>query len=148
MCFASAGWWSQDWQLRNGISWRDVRIAELPDGRIQFQFKAKEVFAARRSGVENAREREAAERSVSTAREYSMEAVGLARSNGQVTEEGKALLDMLRAGGRLHRGGDDLAVLRLGRRLRSWTGIEDDPFQFNVAGGIWVARFECEGRQR
>ena len=72
--------------------------------------------------------------------------MGLARNNGQVTEEGKALLAMIRAGGRLHRGGDDLAVLRLGERLRTWSGIEDDPFQFTAAGGIWVARFECESR--
>ena len=55
---------------------------------------------------------------VSTAREYSLDAMGLVRSNGQVAEEGKALLAMIRAGGRLRRGGDDLAVLRLGERLR------------------------------
>jgi hypothetical protein len=134
--------------LGHGTSWLDVRIREIPGGRLQFQLKGKEIFAARRNGAEHRPEREAAERIVSTAREYSLDAMGLARSNGQVTEEGKALLDMLRASGRLHRGGDDLAVLRLGKRLRSWTGIEDDPFQFNVAGGIWVARFECEGRQR
>jgi len=134
--------------LGHGTSWLDVRITELPGGRMQFQVKGKEIFAARTKGVENGREREAAERMVSTAREYSLDAMGLARSNGQVTEEGKALLAMLRAGGRLHRSGDDLAVLRLGERLRIWTGIEDDPFQFTVAGGIWVARFECEGRLR
>ena len=134
--------------LCEATSWLDVRITELPGGRMQFQVKGKEIFAARGNGVENGRKREAAERMVSTAREYSMDAMGLARSNGQVTEEGKALLAMLRADGRLHRGGDDLAVLRLGERLRSWTGIEDDPFQFAVSGGIWVARFECEGRQR
>jgi hypothetical protein len=129
--------------LGQGASWLDVRIAELASGRIQFQVKVKETFAARRNGIENAREREAAERRVSMAREYSLEAMGLARSNGQVTEEGRALLDMLRVGGRLHRAGDDLAMLRLGERLRSWTGIEDDPFQFTVSGRIWIARFEC-----
>jgi hypothetical protein len=96
--------------------------------------------------VENAREREAAERHVAIAREYSLDAMGLAGSNGQVTEEGKALLAILLAGGRLNRGGDDLAVLRLGERLRSWTGIEDDPLQFTAAGGAWVARFECESK--
>ncbi|MCZ2154742.1 MAG: hypothetical protein LC114_12715 [Bryobacterales bacterium] len=134
--------------LGHGTSWPVVRITELAGGRLQFQVQGKEVFAARRNGAENRREREAAERMVSTAREYSLDAMGLARSNGQVTEEGRALLDMLRAGGRLHRGGDDLAVLRLGKRLRSWTGIENDPFQFNVADGIWAAHFECEGPQR
>lgn len=134
--------------LGEATSWLDVRITELPGGRMQLQVKGKEIFGARSNGVQNGREREAAERMVSTAREYSLDAMGLTRSNGQVTEEGKALLAMIRAGGRLHRGGDDLAVLRLGERLRSWTGIEDDPFQFTVSGGIWVARFECEGRQR
>jgi len=83
---------------------------------------------------------------MSSAREYSLDAMGLTRSNGQVTEEGMALVAMIRAGGRLHRSGDDLAVLRLGERLRTWTGIEDDPFQFTAAGGIWVARFECDRR--
>ncbi len=110
--------------------------------------KGGETFAGRKNGVEHGREREAAERAVSISREYSLDAMGLARNNGQVTEEGKALLAMIRAGGRLHRGGDDLAVLRLGERLRNWTGIDDDPFQFTATGGIWVARFECEGRTR
>lgn len=136
------------WTLDNGTSWLDVRITELPAGRLQFQIKGKEIFAGRKHGAEHGREREAAERAVSVSREYSLDAMGLASNNGQVTEEGKALLAMIRAGGRLHRPGDDLAVLRLGERLRTWTGIEDDPFQFTAAGGIWVARFECEGRQR
>ncbi|MCL4395567.1 MAG: hypothetical protein M1482_12330, partial [Chloroflexi bacterium] len=136
------------WNLGNSTSWLDVRITELPGGRLQFQIKGKETFAGRKHGAENGREREAAERAVSISREYSLEAMGLARTNGQVTEEGKSLLAMIRAGGRLHRGGDDLAVLRLGERLRTWTGIVDDPFQFTAAGGIWVARFECEARQR
>jgi hypothetical protein len=130
------------------MSWLDVRIAEVPGGRLRFQIKGKQTFAGRRHGAEHGREREAAERTVSVLREYSMEAIGLARNNGQATEEGKALLAMVRAGGRLHRCGDDLSVLRLGERLRTWTGIEDDPFQFTAAGGIWVARFECEARQR
>ncbi|MGD0500233.1 MAG: hypothetical protein ABSC23_17565 [Bryobacteraceae bacterium] len=134
--------------LGHGTSWLDVRIAELPGGRMQFQIKGKEVFAARRNSGERGREREAAERAVSSVREYSLDAMGLTRSNGQVSEEGQALVAMLRAGGRLHGPGDDLAVLRLGERLRAWTGIEDDPFQFTPAGGIWVARFECDGRQR
>jgi hypothetical protein len=134
--------------LGHGTSWLDVRITELRSGHLQFQFKGKEVFAARRDRGERGREREPAERAVSNTLEYSMDAMGLARSNGQATEEGQVLLAMLRAGGRLRRDGDDLAVLRLGERLRNWTGIEDDPFQFTAAGGIWVARFECEGRGR
>jgi len=136
------------WNLDNTTSWLDVRITELPAGRLQFQIKGKETFAGLRHGVENGRERETAERAVSISRQYSLEAMGLARNNGQVTEEGKALLAMIRAGGRLHGGGDDLAVLRLGEHLRNWTGIEGDPFQFTAAGGIWVARFECEPRHR
>jgi hypothetical protein len=134
--------------LGQGTSWLDVRIAELPGGRILFQVRAKEIFAARRSGVENAREREAAERSVSNAREYSLDAIGLAGRNGQVTEEGKALLAILRAGGRLGRGGGDVAVLRLRERLRNWTGLDDDPLQFAAAAGVWIARFECESRRQ
>ena len=136
------------WNLDNGSSWLDVRITELPGGRLQFQIKGKETYAGRKPGADHGLEREAAQRAVSISREYSLEAMGLARNNGQVTDEGKALLAIVRAGGRLHRSGDDLAVLRLGELLRNWTGIEDDPFQFTAAGGIWVARFECEERQR
>ena len=38
------------------------------------------------------------------------------------------------------------AAKRSNVRLARW--LEDAPFQFTVAGGIWVTRFECEGRQR
>ena len=132
-------------EFDHSTSWLDVRITELPAGRLQFQIKGKETFAGRRHGVEHNRDREAAERAVSISREYSLDAMGLAKNNGQITEEGKALLAIIRGGGRLRRTGDVLAVLRLGERLRTWTGIEDDPFQFTATGGIWVARFECEG---
>ena len=39
-------------------------------------------------------------------------------------------------------------VAGLGERLRTWTGIEDDPLQFTATGAMWVARFECDARQR
>ena len=133
--------------LDHGTSWIDVRITELPGALIQFQTKGKEIFAARKGGSEQGRQREAAERMVATQWDYSLEAMGMTRGNGQITGEGKALLAMLRSGGRLHRPGDDLAVLRLGERLRAWSGIEDDPFQFAAAGGLWVARFECDRRE-
>ncbi len=113
------------WNWDNTTSWLDVRITELHGGRLQFQIKGKETFAGRKHGAEHRREREAAERAVSISREYSLGAMGLARNNGQVTDEGKALLAMIRAGGHLRRPGDDLAILRLGERLRTWTGIED-----------------------
>jgi hypothetical protein len=133
--------------LDHGTAWIDVRIAELPGARIQFQTKDKEIFAARMGGGEQGRQREAAERMVATQWDYSLEAMGMTRGNGQITEEGRALLAMLRSGGRLQRPGDDLAILRLGERLRAWSGIEDNPFQFAAAGGLWVARFECDRRE-
>jgi hypothetical protein len=71
----------------------------------------------------------------------------MARSNGQLTEEGKALIAMLRGAGRLKRRGDDVHLLRLSEHLKQWTGLEDDPFQFTAARGVWVARFECESRR-
>ena len=85
--------------LGHGTSWLDVRITELPSGRLQFQVKGKEVFAARTGGGEHGREREPAERAVSNKREYSLDAMGLTRGNGQVTEEGKALVAMLHGAG-------------------------------------------------
>jgi hypothetical protein len=124
-----------------------VRIVELPSGRIQFQVKTKEVFTAHGNARGDTREREVAERAGSTTREYSLDAIGMARSNGQLTEEGKALIAMLRGAGRLKRRGDDVHLLRLSEHLKQWTGLEDDPFQFTAAGGVWVARFECESRR-
>jgi hypothetical protein len=55
------------------------------------------------------------------------------------------LLECLRSGGRLQRSPEDMAVLKLGRWLRHWTGLEDDPIKYSQSKNEWMAHFECGG---
>jgi len=61
---------------------------------------------------------------------------------GRPTAEGRVLLDFLRNGGKLTRRGDDMDVLRPGRRLGAWMGAEGSPFQYVPSRLLWSARFE------
>jgi hypothetical protein len=131
-----------------GTTWPDVRITDIGGGRIELTVKTREAFAASTDGADGRRQREAAERTVSSVREFPLESMGLARHNGQVTDEGRALLALLQGGGRLNRKADDFAVLRLAERLRRWTDMDAEPLRFLVAEGDWVARFECDSRVR
>jgi hypothetical protein len=36
-----------------------------------------------------------------------------------------------------------MTVLKLGRWLREWTGIEDDPIRYSTGKRAWIAHFEC-----
>jgi hypothetical protein len=36
-----------------------------------------------------------------------------------------------------------MAVLRLGRRLREWTGLAGEPFRYDGSKSVWIASFEC-----
>jgi hypothetical protein len=127
-----------------GTTWSDVRITDVGGGRIEVAVKTREAFVASRVDMDGTRQREAAERIASLVREFPREAMGLARHNGQNTDEGKALLTLLHGGGRLNRKADDFAVLRLAERLRKWTEIDDPPLRF--ADGVWVACFDCDSR--
>lgn len=129
-----------------GTTWSDIRITDIGGGRIELAVKAKEVFASSRTGADGRRRREAAERTTTSARELPLEAMGLARPNGQATDEGKVLLAVLHSGGRVVRKADDFAVLRLAKRLRDWTEIDADPFRYVDGDGAWIAHFECDRR--
>ena len=48
--------------------------------------------------------------------------MGLRTDAGRLTSEGAAFTDLLRAGGMLPRGGNDVVALELAARLREWTG--------------------------
>ncbi len=129
-----------------GATWWDIRITDIGGGRIEFAVKGKEVFASSRTTADGRRQREAAERVTTSARELPLEAMGLARPNGQANDEGKVLLDLLRSGGRIIRKADDFTVLRLAKRLREWTEIDADPFRYVEDKGVWIAQFECDRR--
>lgn len=130
--------------------WDDCRFTELKDGRISISVKAKEVFAARTISEETHRrtEIEAAERAGARTEDYDLRMLGLADQSGVATSEGRLLLEFLRNGGKLNRRGDDKDLLRLAQRLRTWMGIEGDPFQFSPSRRLWSAVFECGRRLR
>jgi hypothetical protein len=127
-----------------GASWLDIRLKELAGGRLAVGVKSKEVFRARQIQGDDGRSiTETAEREDRTWREYSLVALGLAKDSGNPTPEGRALLECLRSEGKLQRQPEDMAVLKLGRLLRIWTGIQEDPLSYSDSKHAWIAHFEC-----
>ena len=104
--------------------------------------KTKEVCAATGYSPAGAPSREAAERETRVWREYLLERLGLADGT-RPTAEGQVLLEFLRNGGKLDRRPDDMPLLRLGQRLREWTGAGDGPFSYSDRKSLWIALFEC-----
>ena len=74
--------------------------------------------------------------------------LGLARDVDRLLPEGRALVDLLQAGGRLARRGDDIAVLKLNQWLRDQTGLAGDPLQFSETTRVWAATFDCSSERR
>ncbi len=124
-------------------SWLDFRIESSGGGRIRVSVNAKEVFRAASQTREEGAAPEAAVRESRVWREYSLERLGFANTDGTPTAEGITLLAFLRGGGRLERRPDDMALLRLGQRLRQLSGIQDEPFRYSDRKGIWIASFDC-----
>ena len=77
------------------------------------------------------------------ARTYSLEEMGLRAEAGQLTSEGIAFTELLRAGGKLPRGGNDMVVLKLAAQLREWTGLDGEPLRVLEASRSWTAVFAC-----
>lgn len=128
----------------SGVTWQDFRFEELPGGRLRVGVRAREVFQART--ISRGAERpssEPAERAGWSWREYALERLQLTNNQGMPSAEGLALLTLIRAGGRLPRRADDMNVLRLRRRLREWTGLNEEPFRNDESKALWIARFEC-----
>jgi len=50
--------------------------------------------------------------------------------------------------GKPERRADDMAVLRLRRRLSEWTGWADGPFGYAESKALWIAYFECGSGNR
>ena len=69
--------------------------------------------------------------------------MGLRTEAGQLTSEGAAFTDLLRAGGMLPRGGNDVVVLELAAQLREWTGLDGEPLRLLEASRSWTAVFAC-----
>ena len=127
-----------------GATWQDFRFEELPGGRLRVGVRAREVFQARTTSRGSERpSSEPAQREAWSWREYPLERLQLTNSQGMPSSEGLVLLALIRAGGRLQRRAGDMNVLRLGRRLREWTGLSDEPFRFDGSEALWIAQFEC-----
>jgi hypothetical protein len=132
-----------------GAAWPDFRFEEAADGRLRVGVRAREIFQARTPSRGSDRpSSEAAERETRLWREYPLERLGLTNSQGLPSPEGLALLAFVRGGGKLERRADDMAVLRLGRRLREWTGLAGEPFRYDESKEVWIACFECASRRR
>jgi len=132
-----------------GAAWPDFRFEEAADGRLRVGVRTREIFQARTpSRGTDLPSSEAAERETRLWREYPLDRLGLATSQGLPNPEGLALLAFVRGGGRLDRRADDMAVLRFGRRLREWTGLADEPFRYDVSKAVWIASFECSTNRR
>lgn len=133
----------------DGVTWADFQFQELPGSRVWVGVRAKETFQARaRSGGAEQTTADVAERETVLQREYSLDQLGLATRQGLPTEEGQALLELLRGGGKLRRPGDDLAVLRLGARLKEWIDLPGEPLQFSEGRHAWVTYFACRSSAR
>jgi hypothetical protein len=122
-----------------GATWLRFRIEQRQNGRVAVGLSTETTFRSR-AGTAMA---EVAERQEWNWREYSLDALRLAREDGSPTPEGRVLLECLTHGGRIERAADDAHVLKLGRALRDWTGLKDDPFSYGVDAHAWVAQFEC-----
>jgi hypothetical protein len=127
-----------------GVTWLDLAFHERVDGRILVTAPERRQIRARgaqnRSGesVE-----EVAEERGTVTRTYSLEEMGLRTEAGRLTSEGAAFTDLLRAGGMLPRGGNDVVVLELAARLREWTGLDGEPLRLLEASRSWTAVFAC-----
>ena len=127
-----------------GVTWADFHFQELPGCRLCVGVRAKETFRARvRTSSFESTSTEVAEREALLQREYALDQLGLTNSQGLPGAEGKALLELLRGGGKLRRQADDLAVLGLGARLKEWIGLCDEPLQFSERARVWVTYFGC-----
>jgi hypothetical protein len=127
-----------------GVTWLDLAFHERIDGRILVTVPEKQQFRARgapnRSGESVG---EVAEERGTVTRTYSLEEMGLRTEAGQLTAEGAAFTDLLRAGGILPRGGNDVVVLELAAQLREWTGLDGEPLRLLEASRSWTAVFAC-----
>jgi hypothetical protein len=127
-----------------GVTWLDLGFHERTDGRILVTVPERQQFRARgaqnRSGASIG---EVAEERGTVTRTYCLEEMGLRTEAAQLTLEGAAFTELLRAGGMLPRGGNDVVVLKLAAQLREWTGLDGEPLRLVETSRSWTAAFAC-----
>ena len=129
-------------------SWADCQIADIGDGRIAFGVKTKQRIRAFGERKDSSRVfAEAAEQETVAWQEFSLVELGLAKDVDTIEPEGRLLLELVRAGGKLSRpkstGNFDLMALRLAKWLRDHSANDDEPLQYTEAMEMWVATFDC-----
>jgi hypothetical protein len=128
----------------NGATWLDFSFHLQRDGRLRVSVSARHsirTLGGTGSASDKVEDLPQPESAVSNI--YSFEDLGLRTSTGALTPEGKAFEALLRGGGRLEAKGDDMAILKLAERLRTWTGLKGDPLQFAGSTRMWRASFDC-----
>ena len=135
-------------RLPAGASWLDLRFHERSDGRLVISVPEKETYRARATDRSTGGlVEEIAQRNRVTSYIYSLEDLGLRNERGQLTPEGKGLIEFLRGQGKVIRRADDMSVLKLAAWLRTWTGLDGDPLQYTHGTKLWSAYFECSSEQ-
>lgn len=132
-----------------GTSWLDLSFHERADGRILVSVPEKELYRAhggqRRDGLASS---EVAETGGTITRTHSLEEMGLRSPTGKITPQGTVFVELLRAGGTLASGHDNLVVLQLAKELREWTGLDGEPLRLVDSSRSWSAIFTCSSELR
>ena len=126
-----------------GSTWLDFSFHESRDGRILVTVPDTQRFRACGPIVDDRRIGEVAERYDVVTRTHSLTEIGLRSEAGRLTEEGTVFVSLLRASGTLGRRSNSMTVLELAKRLRDWTGLEDEPLRLSETTGSWSAVFAC-----
>jgi hypothetical protein len=138
-------------RLKDGITltipeettWSTLSISETRSGLIRFTAETKERYLVFSDGRGEDRSKEVAERRVPITEERDLWILGLMKEDNAPNEAGQALLDTLRAGGKLRRESDDVGLLELGGLLCRTTGIKEPAFRFSPGRKEWVSEFEA-----
>jgi hypothetical protein len=118
-----------------------MTIAETSGGRIRFGAEIPRRYLALSDG-RTTEFTQVAERLVPVSEEHDLWELDLLEDSGEPNAAGQALLDVLRARGRVRRAQYDPGILRLGDLLHRITGIEAPAFRFVPSREEWVAEFE------
>lgn len=107
-----------------GTGWEDITLTEVAGGVVQVTVDGPGGPWSRR---------------------HPLRGLGLADAHDAPDTAGRALLDVLRAGGTVRRRPTDRGMLGLHRRLADLLGLPD-PFAIDPAAGRWAARFAAASR--
>jgi hypothetical protein len=125
-----------------GAGWDDITITEVAPEVVEVEVTVAGRGVAFVPDQEDGGRREGTTDSGSREIHYTLADLGLSESE-EFTPAGAALVDLLRAGGRLRRPTDDSAMLALGAALTRFFQFSDPPFEYDEKRRHWVARFDA-----